>query len=145
LSSVEESGTKRGSKKIKSLTAEELTESGILEVGALAYIRGRSIRNQYVIVDFYAKWCGPCKKIAPEFEKLSNDSTFKNVIFCKVDSDIVYDFLINLNNKKYKYFYDKLPDKVKCHRINSSYKVINSFFEDLQIGHPKPFTCKYGN
>ena len=50
LSSFEDPN-KRGSKKIKSLSAGELTEGGLLEVGALAYIRGRSIRNQYVIVD----------------------------------------------------------------------------------------------
>ncbi len=45
--------------------------------------------NQYVIVDFYAKWCGPCKQIAPEFEKLSKQEDFNNIVFCKVDSDIV--------------------------------------------------------
>lgn len=43
--------------------------------------------NQYVILDFSAKWCGPCKAIAPKFEQMSNNVNFSKWKFLKVDVD----------------------------------------------------------
>ena len=44
--------------------------------------------NDLVVVDFYAKWCGPCKGIKPYFEELSKLDKFKKVYFCAVDIDV---------------------------------------------------------
>ena len=38
-----------------------------------------------VVIDFYADWCGPCKKLGPEFSDLSNK--YENITFLKVNSD----------------------------------------------------------
>lgn len=45
-----------------------------------------STRNGTVVVDFYATWCGPCKTLAPIFEKVSADMGNK-AKFYKVDVD----------------------------------------------------------
>lgn len=45
--------------------------------------------NKLVVVDFHAKWCGPCKKIAPFVEQLS--TTLTDVIFLKVDVEELED------------------------------------------------------
>lgn len=50
-----------------------------------------------VVIDFYATWCGPCKTIGPQVEKLAQERD--DVIFLKIDvdecEDIVDEYKIN--------------------------------------------------
>lgn len=41
--------------------------------------------NELVLVDFFANWCMPCKRMTPILEKLSQKIEY--VSFCKVDVD----------------------------------------------------------
>lgn len=43
------------------------------------------LKNDVVLVDFYANWCGPCKMLSPIVEDLSNE--INDVIFAKIDID----------------------------------------------------------
>ena len=42
-------------------------------------------RNDIVIVDFWAPWCGPCKGFAPVFEAAA--AKYRDVVFGKVNTD----------------------------------------------------------
>lgn len=59
-----------------------------------------SKKGSYILIDFFATWCGPCKRIAPTIEKLSE--TFKNVTFLKVDVD-------NMQSLAEKYDIEAMP------------------------------------
>jgi thioredoxin 1 len=43
-------------------------------------------KNEMVIIDFWAEWCGPCKGFAPVFEAASEKHN--DVVFGKVDADL---------------------------------------------------------
>jgi len=50
--------------------------------------------NKVAVIDCHAVWCGPCKMIAPFFEKYSKE--FANVAFFKLDVDEVPDVAAEL-------------------------------------------------
>jgi len=41
--------------------------------------------NDFVIVDFWAPWCGPCRSFAPTYEKVSEDHP--DIVFAKVNTE----------------------------------------------------------
>lgn len=48
--------------------------------------------NNLVVIDFYANWCSPCKKIAPQFDNLSYK--YPNVKFFRINTE--NEFLRNI-------------------------------------------------
>ncbi|MFA4848494.1 MAG: thioredoxin [Methanoregula sp.] len=79
--------------KIREKRKQELTEkmkhpakvpvvTDVEETHFVEFIR----TNQYAVIDFWAEWCGPCRRIAPIMEELSMEFSEK-VAFGKCDTD----------------------------------------------------------
>lgn len=43
-------------------------------------------KNDILIIDFWAEWCGPCIQFGPVFEKVAGENT--DVAFAKVNTEV---------------------------------------------------------
>ncbi|MBT4604684.1 thioredoxin [archaeon] len=59
---------------VKALNAEEFNKL-VKEDGA------------FILVDFWASWCGPCKALAPVLEEVSSDEQFEGLTFAKLSTE----------------------------------------------------------
>ena len=50
--------------------------------------------SDIVLVDFWAEWCGPCKRFGPIYEKASED--YDGIVFAKLDTDANYELTSQL-------------------------------------------------
>ncbi|KAK4624736.1 Thioredoxin-like protein [Fulvia fulva] len=62
--------------------------SKVISITSQAHFKSIVASSTYVVVDFYADWCGPCKQISPIFEQLAaQEAKPGRLAFVKVNVD----------------------------------------------------------
>lgn len=72
------------------LTAVYALAAGVIEANDDTYYNEVVRSDKPVILEFYATWCGACKKVAPEVDKIANELDGKvKVVKMNVDKSRV--------------------------------------------------------
>ena len=113
---------------------QEVDSSKVIEIDTkyfiddIAKIDGDSltyIGDKPAIIDFYAFWCGPCKKLSPIMEKLSKKYEGK-VNFYKIDVDKSSDLANTLNIKA-------IPTLIFLKDSLSSVIIMEGFMSEIEL------------
>lgn len=70
----------------RSKNLPETTENSVSQSMSAAQYEALLDSDKLVLIDFYAEWCAPCKKMEPYLKKISEDSS-DDVIIVRIDAD----------------------------------------------------------
>lgn len=70
--------------------------SGAIEINGQAWDEEVLNSEKPVVVDFWAPWCGPCRMVAPELDKLAS-RVGDSVKFVKLNIDEARDIAVRYN------------------------------------------------
>jgi thioredoxin 1 len=90
-------------------------------------------KHEFVIVDCFAQWCGPCKKIAPKLEQLSGK--FPEIAFFKLDVDLFADFatLYDVRALPTFLFFEKGKEKPALRVVGADVAMVTTRLEELLV------------
>ncbi|KAK3358506.1 thioredoxin-like protein [Lasiosphaeria ovina] len=67
-----------------------MSEDALKHISTKAEFDSLLSSTRYVVADFYADWCGPCKIIAPMYAQLARQLSIPSYLaFAKIDVDAV--------------------------------------------------------
>jgi thioredoxin len=85
----------RNASKPISLTGNEIIKSVTIGLSTVDFNK-KVADNQLVLVDVYAPWCGPCKKMAPYLSEIAEEQKDR-LTFLKVNADESQEIVKELN------------------------------------------------
>jgi len=60
--------------------------SDVIDINGEAHFQEAVTQNNLIMVEFFAPWCGHCKKLAPEYETAATQVKEEGLTFAKVDA-----------------------------------------------------------
>lgn len=95
----------------------EIIRGRIYNPGTEADFQKMIANNEFVVVDFYADWCNPCKQMDKVITSLAEDDDNNMILFIKVDTEKHH----SLAAKYHVYSLPTLVLIVDGHVINTIY------------------------
>lgn len=115
--------------KQKNISSNALLFSDTTSLSDLYYLLSTQ-KNEYIVLDFWASWCVPCRKAMPESEKLRKEFLNRGIqfMYLSLDEDI--------GNWKLAHGLEKLPD-------SSSFLLLKAFNSDVVKKYNISFIPRY--